>query len=66
MFILGKSPHVQIILKITEEHKCTEKGRCYETEVKVGIGVLDGVCQLCFGGTLHSGTTLQWGLYDMH
>lgn len=66
MSILGKSPQVQIILKITEEHKCTENGRCCETGIKVGIGVLDGVFQLCFGGTLHSGTTVQWGLYDMH
>lgn len=43
MFILGKSPQVQIILKITEEHKCRKNGRCCETKVEVAIGVLDGI-----------------------
>lgn len=59
MFILGKSPQVQIILKITEEYKYAKNGRCCETKTKVEIGVLDGVFRLCFRGTLHTGTTPQ-------
>lgn len=49
MLILGKYPQVQVILKITEQHKCTENASCC---VKVGISVLDDFFQLCLGGTL--------------